>query len=393
MSWTTPADLREQVQKFWDKGLVLSSLVEGQAIFPRRLVLRAPSSTEIADQFDAVRKWIADLRQATPCRIEMREWRHRIHGANAIPDAVWIDSVDEALDLIGKQREYKRFGELLELTRTRQPLLLPWMAKRALRVLELADEWPLLLDIIAWMQAHPRPGIYLRQIDVPGVHSKFIEMQRAVLIELLDLALPPSQVETQAAGVANFCRRFGFRDKPLRIRFRMLDGQYAMRPGGADQDFTVSHQAFAELNPQVRRVFITENEINYLALPEVPDSLLIFGAGYGFGMLAEASWLKQCKIRYWGDIDTHGFAILDQLRDYLPDAASFLMDRATLMAHERHWVNEEQATRRDLQRLNREEGELFDDLRFDRLGQGIRLEQERIEFSWIEKDIHEITHQ
>ena len=26
------------------------------------------------------------------------------------------------------------------------------------------------------------------------------------------------------------------------------------------------------------------------------------------------SWLKQKPMYYWGDIDTHGFAILDQLR-------------------------------------------------------------------------------
>ena len=63
-----------------------------------------------------------------------------------------------------------------------------------------------------------------------------------------------------------------------------------------------------------RRVFITENETNFLAFPPAADAMVVFGAGYGWEALARASWLHRCQLHYWGDIDTHGFAILDQLR-------------------------------------------------------------------------------
>ena len=29
MSWTTPAELKAQVQKLWDRGIILSSLIVG----------------------------------------------------------------------------------------------------------------------------------------------------------------------------------------------------------------------------------------------------------------------------------------------------------------------------------------------------------------------------
>ncbi len=45
--------------------------------------------------------------------------------------------------------------------------------------------------------------------------------------------------------------------------------------------------------------------------------------------LAQADWLARCQVSYWGDIDTHGFAILDQLRTYIPHAHSLLMDRVS----------------------------------------------------------------
>ena len=82
--------------------------------------------------------------------------------------------------------------------------------------------------------------------------------------------------------------------------------------------------------------FYVENEIAFLAFPPVMSSIVIFGAGYGFRDLGRSAWIARCSVTYWGDIDTHGFAILDQLRDYFGHAKSFLMDSSTLMAHKLH---------------------------------------------------------
>ena len=101
-------------------------------------------------------------------------------------------------------------------------------------------------------------------------------------------------------------------------------------------------------------------------------------------MLDGVEWLHRCDVHYWGDIDTHGFAILDQLRARLPHAKSLLMDRATLMAHAAHWGWEQLPQTRDLPRLSSEEAELFDDLRCDRIQKGLRLEQERVGFDWLQ---------
>lgn len=385
MTWTTPADLRAQVQKLWDKGLILASLAGGETVFPRRLTLKGPSSSELTDRFDQVRSWIADLRRGSHYRVVMREVRHRILGANRVPDEIWIDTLDDALALIGKRRDAERFAQLAAITRNRRPSALPWLARHSLKALELADRWPLLLDIVDWIESHPRPGVYLRQIDIPGVHTKFIESHRAVLSELLELSLPPDAIDADAVGLGQFCRRYGFRDKPTRIRFRILDPELALLPGTTDQDITLDDDTFALLDAKVDRVFITENEINFLAFPNLPRSMVVFGAGYGFDRLAQASWLHRCAIHYWGDIDTHGFAILDQLRTYLPHAESFLMDRETLMTHPSQWVTEPQPVRRDLPRLTREEQALYDDLRDNRIRPALRLEQERIGFGWIER--------
>ena len=382
MSWTGADDLRAQLQKLWDSGELLSGMVRGDANFPRRLQLRTPTSGELVEQFDAARSWISELRALPSFRIVMREFKHRLFGANELPAEAWVDNLDAALALLGRQRAAARFMAMVELTRTEQPLLLGWLARRPLRALELAPQWPLLLAVVAWLQAHPRPGLYLRQVDIAGIHSKFIEAQRGVLTELLDLALPPAAIDAAASGVGQFTQRYGFRDKPLRVRLRPLDPALGLSVGGLD--VTLDSASFAALRLPVSAVFITENEINFLSFPPLPGALVIFGAGYGFEMLSQAAWLSQCRLHYWGDIDTHGFAILDQLRAYFPHAESFLMDDVTLRAFESLWGEEDKPTLRELSRLTAPEQALYDDLRDQRLRKNLRLEQERIGFAWVE---------
>lgn len=390
MAWTDPTELRAQVRKLWDKGALLSPLVQPLPSpgWPLRLKLSTPSSSDLGQRFAEVRQWATALRQdAVHYRIEEREVRHREVGQQSLPAAVWLDTLDAAIAWIGKTRDAQQFARLVAATGAAQPALLPWLARRPLQALALAPVWPQLLAVVAWLQAHPRPGIYLRQVDMAGVDSKFIESHRSVLAEWLDMALPADAIDARASGTSQFARRYGFRDKPLRVRLRWLD----TAPAGAalvGSDISITHSAFAALAPAVHRVFITENEINFLAFPPVPDSLVVFGAGYGFAALAGADWLQRCAVHYWGDIDTHGFAILDQLRTSLPHAQSLLMDETTLLAHRAHWGQEPTPVLHDLPRLTATEAALFDSLRQHQWQAQLRLEQERIGFGWVQQALN-----
>jgi hypothetical protein len=378
-----PADLRTQVQRLWDRGDLLRAAVTDAVSWPLRLSLKAPTAADLSDRFEAVRDWVRAVADTPQVRIDWREWNHRVQGMQRLPVAVWIDSVDEALAFIGKARQAQRFEVLWQQAASAQPALLAWMSRRPLQALDLADRWERLLAVVAWLQARPRPGVYVRQVDAPGVDSKFIEAHRGVLTEMLDAALLPEAIDTCASGTAQFARRFGFLDKPVRIRFRLLDPALPSLPGCEGlPDITLDAASFAALALPVERVFITENETNFLAFPEVARAIVVFGAGYGWEALARAAWLHRCRLYYWGDIDTHGFAILDHLRGHFPHAASFLMDRETLLAHRLQWGEEPEPARHDLSRLATDEAAVYDDLRFDRLQPRLRLEQERIGYGW-----------
>jgi hypothetical protein len=390
-AWTTKDKLAQQVEKLWESGAILSSFITGTSIFPLRMALKAPTAVDLRDRFGDVRAWVQEIRSTPCCRVVLREFRHRVQGANFLPDEIWIDRVEDALRLIGKQREASRFQSIIDATRQRQPLLLDWLVQNSLRALAFAAEWERFLEIAAWMRCNPVPPRYLRQVDIPGVHSKFIEGNCGILSELFDIVLPPGAIDSAATGAGQFEKRYGFLSKPLRIRFRVLDPNMKVLPNTTNPDISLDAKGFAALDPGVSRVFITENEVNYLAFPNTESSMVLFGAGYGFEMLRNVEWLSKCSVHYWGDIDTHGFAILDQLRGLLGDAQSLLMDRETLFEFQRQWGREEKQAIRNLSRLTLPEQTLYGALRDNSIQENLRLEQERIGYRWVEDAIRALS--
>jgi hypothetical protein len=393
VSWTLPSDIRSQVHRLWDRGVLPRAVCGYEELFPLRLRFKPPCSRDLSERFGEVRDWIARLvRGAGKYRIEWKTIKHRTLGTNEIPSRLWIDSLDDCLDLLGRQRDAAILRDRVALTEAIRPEVLPWVENHLLKVLELAEDWERLLHVVTWVRNHPRPGVYLRQVDLEGVHTKFIENHRGVLTELLDLALLPEDVDLEAGrGMGCFCRRYGFRDKPLQVRFRILDPALSFVPTTTDLDITLTREVFARLDPAATRIFITENEINFLSFPPCPDALVLFGAGYGFDNLAHARWLGTREIRYWGDIDTHGFAILNQLRKHFPHVQSLLMDRETLLAHREVWGVEPRPETAQLERLTHEERSLYRELGQNRWGDRVRLEQERIGFGCLKKALERMN--
>lgn len=376
--WTTPAMIRAAIERWWSDGRLLAARVRGEALFPCVLALRQPSVAQLADQFEQVRTWIRALEEGegNGYQIVWREINHRQLGRNRVPDKISIASEDDAYRLIGRRADVRRFDALAQATLQAFPQLSEWLARRALVVLEHAAAWDRMLICLRWFVAHPRPALYLRQLDIPGVDTKFIEARRPLLGELLDIVLP---AEAVALDARVFEARYGLLAKPATLRCRILDPRHAI---GGLLDISVPVAQFASLKIDVERIFITENEINFLAFPDVPSALVIFGGGYGIDRVADIDWLDRRELVYWGDIDTHGFAILDRLRARFAHVRSLLMDADTLHAHRHLWGQEDAGKRYlgALQRLSAEEAALFDALRSDQLGERVRMEQERVGF-------------
>lgn len=384
--WTAPADVRAVVVKEWDSGRLLAARVDGAdrgTSFPLRVPLRGPRSREVVDRFDEVRSWAAGIAAIPHGSVEVAVAGNRVLGAQTLPVAISFETPAQALALIGKTRVAAAFDRLRDAT---APQFHPVLAAIPLRVLDAADDWAAILAAAQWIADHESPGIYVRQVDIPGVHSKVLERHRRLIAALVDQVRPVAQ---DAAGSHWFERRYGFRTKPALIRFRQLDPGCAPLPGLTDVTLPVADFAGLAV-PQVERVFVTENEINFLTFPAAPGSLVVFGSGNEAPeRLGAVPWLQEVQVHYWGDIDTHGFAILDRVRSRLPRTRSLLMDRETLLAHRDLWVTEEQQVARDLPRLTDDEALVYGALVGGQLGDRVRLEQERVAYGRVRRAVQQ----
>lgn len=395
MSWTTPEELVAQIERLWTQGRLLACSPKLQARggisddpcrFPLQLRLRRPLPRELGEKFEAVRAWAKALDERSKSargagyEIAWEEFNSRQLGRNRLPAGVHVAIREDALALIGKIEAAMEFDALAETTLDRFPTLLTWLTRRGLIALEHVQDWSRILDCLAWFRDHPRSGVYMRQIDVSGVDTKFIETRKGLLAELLDIVLPAEAIQHEATGAKGFEVRYGLRTKSALVRFRILDERLGL---AGLTDLAVPVQHFARLPLDTRRVFIVENEITGLAFPPAANSIVVLGLGHAVSLLTQATWLAGCEIHYWSDIDTHGFAMLDRLRASFPHAHALLMDRETLLSHRPMWTAEDAPLSARLDRLTPAEAELYADLRFDRLGRSVRLEQERISFSWL----------
>jgi hypothetical protein len=380
--WTEPTDVLAGLQRRWARGDLLGRHARAETWEPVSLPVRGPTPSELAADLGAAQAWALRWRAAHPrhLRVGTTTVGGRVVGANEVPSRVWIDTPESLWALLGVGPKVREFDELATLTTNLVPALGEWIAAHPMRVLDKSDVWPRALAVVAWVSTHDPEPTYLRQVDVPGVDTKFLETNRALLCDLLGEVLPPERID-QSAPRTDLAARFGFRRKPEYVRLRTLDSSRLL-PGGF-LEVTARADDIASLGSIAQRVLIIENEITYLALPEAPDMIAVLGSGYGLGRLARIGWLHEVELLYWGDLDTHGFAILDGLRAHFPRTRSILMDRTTLLDHESHWGHEPAPSRSVLTRLTEHEQLLYADLWADVFGPSVRLEQERVRYHLI----------
>jgi len=376
--WTRPADVRVAVRRRWP--VLLTNLLAGQDWEPLAVPLRGPGPAEVGERLADVQAWAAEWEQAGrgPLRVEYKRVGGRLIGTNQIPCRAWLDDYDQTWEFLGTRQQIRRLTEIVEQTKAQCPRLLGWLERHPVKALDLASSWTHLLATVCWVDERQSAGMYVRQVDVPGVDTKFIDKHKRVLTELLDLQLAPARINAAAPDLEG---RYGFRRKQDYVRLRTAAA------GAPYSELTVRADELAAPPPGVTQAYIVENEITYLAFPLAPAAIVIFGGGYAVTVLGRLDWLVTLDLTYWGDLDTHGFAILNRLRHRFPRARSILMDRETLLAHRSQWVPEPTPTRVALDLLTPAEQSLYQALIAGTYGPAVRLEQERVNFGWLEQSL------
>lgn len=370
-----PEDVRQRLSTRYRTGH--RRWLEGGGDWPLSLPLGTPSEREAREHKVAVQAWLAQWQAWRGAgEVVWAERRWPALGTQSVPERVILRDATQVATWLGQLERWQRAKQRYIAMTERWPLLVESLAKHFDVLADYSeDDFRRLSAMLEWLESHPDSGLYIRQLSVAGVDTKWLTGRRALVTELF------SVIRTAADRAVEFYAVTGIRREPFLMRLRLLDPD-ARRVIGGLGDITAPAEEIAQLSFPLRRIFIVENLQTGLAFTELPGSAVFMGLGYAVELFGLIPWLQQLPCFYWGDIDTHGFAILNRLRCYLPEARSILMDETTLLDHRDLWGQEDKPVGAELPLITGQERGLYNDLCRHRWGSRLRLEQERISWAY-----------
>ena len=344
--------------------------------WPIEISLGAPTEKTALQQFEGVSAWVTSwvnwegVGTLTWCE---RRWKSL--GAQRLPDKLILKDSEEVAVWVGEAKRWERAKFRYQSLVARWPNL-SLLLRRYFDVLAdyTENDFQRLIEMAEWIVSHPNSNLYPRQLPVSGLDSKWLDKRKRLLTDLV------AAIQDDPFSDLDFYKRCGLKSPPLLVRMRVLDQALRDRFDGLS-DITAPVEDLATILLPARHVFIVENLQTGLAMSDIQSAVVFMGLGYHVDILSKLPWLTHARCIYWGDIDTHGFAILNRARSYLPNVRSVLMDEDTLLHHKKLWVDEKvQHPAAELMLLTETEKQLYQHLKQHRWGKNIRLEQERIDW-------------
>lgn len=344
----------------------------GEEMWPLEIKLGVPDQTAAYNNQHAVAAWVAGWQQwRGPGKIKWCTRKWQILGRQQLPEKIIFTQPEELVQFCNQQWLWQRISQRYSFLMQHWPQLKSLLGKCYDILANYSDEdFENLIKVVIWFIEHPYPAIYLRQLPIPGIHTKWIETHKRAVKFLL--------AALKCSGQQDFYSLTGVKREPELIRVRLLDPQLRDYLNGLS-DICVIVDELISLQFPAQRVYIVENLRTGLAFSDLSGAVVFIGLGYSVNLLANIPWLVDLPCYYWGDLDTQGFAILNRARAYLPHLQSILMDEATLLKAKTLWVTEEKpCLSDDLSYLSPAEKSIYEGLRDNRWGYRVRLEQERI---------------
>jgi hypothetical protein len=329
-----PQDITRWAESIYED--FLRSILEGRDFFqppPRRDRLgRVPAAGDPAAFLAAASPLWEGSKQVRGVgyTVILESHNRRNRNLQNEPVAVEIQTEGDYLAILQRETEVRHFREDAALILRHRADCAMVLRDKPRLVIAHQGAWSGIFEVVDYLRKHPRPGCFVRALPV-SVHTKFIEAHQSGIESLLAV-MPESGFDPSKRA---FEERCGFARDESSIRGRFLCPLLQAATGFpvADLDLRISEWARLTL-PADARIIACENKANFLALPPMPKTLALWGAGgAATGHFPLVPWLGTLRFVYWGDLDPSGIAILASLRGHFPGVRSVMMDAVTLANH------------------------------------------------------------
>jgi hypothetical protein len=298
------------------------------------VALDPPSATEVTTRASDVSAWLTHWRQwATQhpdVTLRTRTIRTK-YGDQPIHTHLDIPHTAALADLNpGTASHWQRARARWDQLGHHQPgqAVRPWLT----RIIDLDDyDFTTLLAATAWFRAHPRSGLTVRSVPVPGMHTKWLAQHRSMVLACLGTPTDSSEFTESTGGAdpadipTDDLDALGLRPLPREIGIVLADPVLRAAVGGLRQ-ITAPVDELARLQIHPDTVLVVENKEPALAWSDTTGLAVIHSLGNHLDVLRCLPWIPRNRCWYWGDLDRHGFTLLSRARTMVPQLVSLLME-------------------------------------------------------------------
>ena len=320
----TSAEIKKKAsRKYTD---YLRGVAAGKTFQPIEIQCDKKASDTIAEyqkEFNDIRSLSKEVK-GYGYTIHWKTVKTKMLGTQGLPSKIKFETAEDFERFLQKVKEVDVFRKNVALIKGRFPKLQCWIEKYPLKVIDNSEDWNDILKVLDYFSKNPKPQLYIRELPIE-VHTKFIERHNTLIGELLDIVIK----EYINTNEKEFEKRYNLHYDEPTVRIRLLDRTLAKKFFYGLDDITIPVSQFLKLQIPISKVYIVENKVNFLTFPLIPNSIVIWGKGYGVASIKDSELLKSIVLTYWGDLDAQGFEILSQFRSYFAHVKSLLMDKTT----------------------------------------------------------------
>ena len=347
--------------------------------FPTHLYLGAPTKDEdVLESKDAFLSFCKEWSAPLPAgHIEFIDKTYPDIGTVKVPIHLVFDTPEELATWAGHLVEYHSSVRCLDLIAHEMPELIDSALNVISSLANLAwIDFERMVAVCKWFCENRNSRLLTRQIPIRGIDTRWFDIHTPLLLDFLRdyLELNPYRKDLLQLGLV---------PPPALIRLVIFDAELRAKVGGL-KIIAASISELNELNLRPERIVFMDNLPTAVALPDIKGTIGIITPFHHVRETCRINWVAQSHCQYLGSVDLRSFAVLHNLRLYLPNIESVLMDEQTLLSNQDLWTNDDVSGFDSAPvALNQAESHLYGCLIDGVYGDHVRLDLERLPLALI----------
>ena len=191
----------------------------GNGKWPITIHLGLPNQKTALNNISAISDWVAQWRQwqgAGQLQWGSRNWSTL--GKQQLPEKIIFSNALEIVQWLNQSALWEKMCHRYQQLTQRWPALQQCCTKYHEVLASYADEdFIHLQNVLAWLIDHPHSQIYLRELPIPQIDTKWIETRKSTLYRLLKIIKAIDNTPQDFYAVA------GLKCEPYLVRMRILD--------------------------------------------------------------------------------------------------------------------------------------------------------------------------